>query len=485
MNRAGASTVGRRRAAAFIVLLGLFASLNASAVEYQVVDGQGVAEAENYSSIGVDTTAPIDTWSVQASPASGLLSGASNGQFMVTTPDSGTVNGSGNGDGTKPWLLYEFRIPEGQAPKDYIAYARGVGVSSASNSIWLVITDGNGNYLGTPTGYEYNGNGWTWVASPTATLVPGDYFVHVIMREDGTPVDKITLQLADTSLVPVPTGVGPSQSPLVSTGPDADGDGIPDATENADGDPWTDPNIFNGMDVRLAAQCGTTPTCSTNDTIAEVNQCMSTTIVEEKQQFSGWNWNNPPDSSCSSAYDFEPNWSTCRSTWQADWKGFVNIREDGYQCFSVAGLPDKGCASLYFHSDQLATVQTGGLPECVYRPAGVYPIQWHYTMATNSQSSMQVDYCFGGTAKCMPTLPLPSSMLRPTYSGCVPASCDDLGAQCGTVADGCGGTLNCDLESGGCHGSDTCGGGGTANQCGCTGSNCCTVGVDSDGDGID
>jgi hypothetical protein len=38
----------------------------------------------------------------------------------------------------------------------------------------------------------------------------------------------------------------------------------------------------------------------------------------------------------------------------------------------------------------------------------------------------------------------------------------DAGANCGTLADGCGGLLNC----GACTAPDTCGGGGLANVCG-------------------
>ena len=45
---------------------------------------------------------------------------------------------------------------------------------------------------------------------------------------------------------------------------------------------------------------------------------------------------------------------------------------------------------------------------------------------------------------------------------CEPKTCDDLGAECGSLDDGCGGTLDC----GGCNGELTCGGGGTANVCG-------------------
>lgn len=47
---------------------------------------------------------------------------------------------------------------------------------------------------------------------------------------------------------------------------------------------------------------------------------------------------------------------------------------------------------------------------------------------------------------------------------CQPATCAGLGVNCGTVSDGCDGTLSC----GECVQPETCGGGGTPNVCGCT-----------------
>jgi hypothetical protein len=72
------------------------------------------------------------------------------------------------------------------------------------------------------------------------------------------------------------------------------------------------------------------------------------------------------------------------------------------------------------------------------------------------------------------------SVGNPVIPMCTPKTCTDLGATCGYRADGCGGLLDC----GGCTAPDTCGGGGTANQCGhsCTrttcgakGANCGTI----------
>src|SRR5262249_25371864 len=45
---------------------------------------------------------------------------------------------------------------------------------------------------------------------------------------------------------------------------------------------------------------------------------------------------------------------------------------------------------------------------------------------------------------------------------CTPTTCAAAGKNCGSISDGCGGTLNC----GSCTAPETCGGGGVANVCG-------------------
>jgi hypothetical protein len=52
--------------------------------------------------------------------------------------------------------------------------------------------------------------------------------------------------------------------------------------------------------------------------------------------------------------------------------------------------------------------------------------------------------------------------------GCTPTTCAALGINCGNAPDSCGGVLDC----GTCVGPNTCGGGGQVNQCGCTPKTC-------------
>jgi hypothetical protein len=65
------------------------------------------------------------------------------------------------------------------------------------------------------------------------------------------------------------------------------------------------------------------------------------------------------------------------------------------------------------------------------------------------------------------------SSVPPT--SCAPKTCGELNASCGFVSDTCGGLLNC----GTCSAPDTCGGGGTPNECGssCTLTTCAAAGA--------
>ena len=56
----------------------------------------------------------------------------------------------------------------------------------------------------------------------------------------------------------------------------------------------------------------------------------------------------------------------------------------------------------------------------------------------------------------------PADVAPPVDVECVPRTCASVGANCGSITNGCGGVLDC----GTCVAPETCGGGGTANKCG-------------------
>jgi hypothetical protein len=75
----------------------------------------------------------------------------------------------------------------------------------------------------------------------------------------------------------------------------------------------------------------------------------------------------------------------------------------------------------------------------------------------------------GGTVTCGPACAAPDTCGgggTVNVCGCTPTvTICPAGDNCGTVANGCGGTVTCGPA---CAAPDTCGGGGTANVCGCT-----------------
>lgn len=238
----------------------------------------------------------------------------------------------------------------------------------------------------------------------------------------------------------------------------ADGDALSDCREDNDGNAVTDRRVFNGMDVRTKEQCSSVGSCAENDTYTEVLSCMVGAPAQELNQWSGWDWNNPPDNRCDPGYAFLPNWTSCSSTWQADWKGFIHFPSSGKQCFNITGGNSEGCAALYFNGNAgTADTQTGGTTKCFDVPAGAYPIEWHYTMDNGSSSSMHVNYCFGGASTCDPTVAVPYQMLTTqllqgdrcsTASQCVSGLCLNglcgAGFACAQSGDSDGdGTLDC------------------------------------------
>ena len=58
-------------------------------------------------------------------------------------------------------------------------------------------------------------------------------------------------------------------------------------------------------------------------------------------------------------------------------------------------------------------------------------------------------------------------------STCKPRTCLQIGAACGEIDDGCGGTVDC----GSCTEPETCGGGGVEHQCGCGVKTCAQLGI--------
>ena len=61
--------------------------------------------------------------------------------------------------------------------------------------------------------------------------------------------------------------------------------GIDDCTEVNDGDPWTDPQVFNGMHAREADACHASPSCDQTDTLAEIDSILGRHGVTTAPEF--------------------------------------------------------------------------------------------------------------------------------------------------------------------------------------------------------
>ena len=206
---------------------------------------------------------------------------------------------------------------------------------------------------------------------------------------------------------------------------DRDGDGLSDTDETNDGDGWTDPDVFNGMQARWKDHCHATPTCNAIDTVAEVNACTTPAPRETKTQAGGWNWQNPTSADiCSPGYGFHPNWSVCDTDWQVDFQGFIELDNGGQHCFRVTSDTTGACGSAFFNNATTGLTSASGA-QCFNVAAGVYPIRWFYETSGGPKTNFKVSYCHGGSQTCTPTVSVPSRMLRTQAPTCNPSNCGD------------------------------------------------------------
>jgi hypothetical protein len=198
-------------------------------------------------------------------------------------------------------------------------------------------------------------------------------------------------------------------------GTDSDFDGIDDCTEDGDGDPWTDKNVFNGVSARLSDACSTLlgNDCSLNriNTLSLVNACVnSKTAVESRNQFSGWDFTTTDDQSCNPGYGAQPTWTVCRNRFAIEAKARVDLKTDGTYCFAIDGETKAQCAAFFFDGETTA-LESGSAARCYTTTAGEHTVHWLYTVGSNAGNRrFRLLFCQG--TSCTPTTVLPSSMLR-------------------------------------------------------------------------
>ncbi len=225
---------------------------------------------------------------------------------------------------------------------------------------------------------------------------------------------------------------------------DTDGDGLTDCDEDADGDFWTDKNVFNGAKAAWSPRCTGAPTCAAIDTAAEVDACTLGTPVEEQAISSGWDWGGSalPSEICNAGYRFRPNWTQCSSDWQVDYKSKLKLDNGGQHCFQIAGDAASTCGSLFVEGASTAiTFETGA--QCFDLEAGIYDLRWFY-MTGSPKKALRVRYCFGGDEACAPTESISNRMLRPEFEG--EPECEE-GGNCTELCPCSGGGI-CDPAQG-------------------------------------
>ncbi|MEM8739607.1 MAG: LamG-like jellyroll fold domain-containing protein [Planctomycetota bacterium] len=171
---------------------------------FREADGQVVMEAEHYTRIeaGVGGGAG-STWAV------GSEADASGGVRMLAEPNVG-YNAGLTTEGAR--LDYDIDFV---TPGTYRVWVRYFGSNAQDNSIHVglngaAVTNTSGYGMGGPTG------SWQWVDSVAGGIVDitvevpaaGVHTLNVWVREDGTAVDKIVLNLSGDK----PSGTGPVES---------------------------------------------------------------------------------------------------------------------------------------------------------------------------------------------------------------------------------------------------------------------------------
>ena len=213
----------------------------------------------------------------------------------------------------------------------------------------------------------------------------------------------------------------------------------------------------SGAQVATFAGCTGTPACSGPVTVpvgaSSASRTLSTSAVTA-QQFvtvsASATWSN---ASASAQLTINPGGTTApalSSLVMSPSSGTCGFSSSG--TVTLTGAAPAGGAAVTLSSSSVSNAQ---VPTSVTVAPG--QTQATFTATTGpkcSQSSAVITAASGGVSQ--------QNALFFTTATCSPTTCAAQGTNCGTIADGCGGTLPC----GSCTAPQTCGGGGVANVCG-------------------
>ena len=203
-------------------------------------------------------------------------------------------------------------------------------------------------------------------------------------------------------------------------GTDGDGDGVDDCTERDDGDPFTDPAVYNGLHAVIGARPPWLQgSCDHLSDYAEM-ETRYATPVQEHDVRAGWEFDTDANSYDDPSYGFDPSWPMAQANeFTVRFAGRIQLAA-GPHCFSVdigatgTGIIDgkNACGQVYVGvgaAPMKALAETGygaasvdarvGCVDVATAGAAQLDIVYWYSDA-NMRAKLQVRHCAG--AACTP-----------------------------------------------------------------------------------
>jgi hypothetical protein len=203
-------------------------------------------------------------------------------------------------------------------------------------------------------------------------------------------------------------------------GKDTDGDGLTDCQEFDDGDPWTDSTIWNGLVGTTYDNCNSNAQCSSIDTNAKVDTCMSNPVVETHNLSAGWGFADTAAARCDAAYGFKANWTqSCNDTsFSVAYTGYIYLQA-GTHCFDILGsntlLFTSVCGVFFLDGDDTKMVSNDTNQKCFNVSEGPHAVRLFFDRTGGlfaPNLGFNWVHCFGGSSTCTPTTTVTQSELR-------------------------------------------------------------------------
>ncbi len=216
-------------------------------------------------------------------------------------------------------------------------------------------------------------------------------------------------------------GAGTGGSCVV--GGDTDRDGLGDCEEMVDGDPFTDPAVFNGLWVTVGDRPEGTGSCGMLSDYGEMDGRFSGSSRRQRV-WAGWDFDTAADAYTHSDYGFQPAWpdGAASERFSLRYSGKIHLAQTGRHCFSISigatGTDIIGgknaCGQIYVNGsgsmDPLTETgfnASGSNTGCVDLTAGDHTIDivfWYFNVL--EQATLHVRHCVGNGGPCSANQPI-------------------------------------------------------------------------------